>query len=1396
MHRRTRRRLIVLAVIAAAGGAVGAGGYVALNMQRARIAERSLADGMAAYRDKDYTNAVRQLGTHYRYDKQNVEALLAFADARRRVPAPNGAHLTTAVAIAQRALVLDPGNAEARRTLLELYAEMGFNSELVEVAGEMLAEDPADEQAARLRIAALLSMGRDAPALDAARQLRDARGGDIDGHESVIIVMNQTGASTGELRTYLQQEVAPEHAGTAGFAVLAAGIESDGGSPGNAGAILREAAESQPESGAAAATLLDAIEHIAAIRRDFELYQFSEERLSAWLEDPELAGGLYETAAGRAWRRGDASAAHELVMVAQANGNPTPGVLGWGALAAIDLQLDASAVRELLGNADTPEAAYWRRLVDAYALATDGPEARSLLPEGAELVNARGSGSAAMFHIAQLDAAAGRMARAIARLEVLQTQPGWRRARLVLARAYLAQQQPGRALSLFSLDPELLGLAGADAIFGDALASAVEASPDPSQFDPSLLEQELQQAPDSAVVLAASARVALAQGEIARGTDLIARLLEADPRGAAVSIVRLAQPLRTIDGSLADRLIEHVAGNADSPQDVQAAAFDYVLRGRAADARALIDRVAALGLEADPIEWALVRLRIADLAGTPEDLARIAALSERHAGSPRVQLAVLEGANTWTDPALIAEAIRRLEDADGPAQTEALVFSARLQLDQDDSPEAAEAVAGLLAPYTGTPAGKRDTNAMLLAAEAFERMGEPARAVEALAFAADGDDPARALPVLIERLQARGAREEAGRRLQQFLALGALAEPSRRALIGLLGRQGMVDEARALAAELASSGQTRDILAAGIVTRPASGGAPLSGAEEAAVAAAATPGETLLAARLLARVERQEDCLRLVATLPEQSEAGQRALIAADFLERFGRTDEAIQTLVAHARSDGGVEAWVRAGLLLVGNGRQDEARTMLSEARTALPDEASIGELLAALEPATTPTRRLSLFTAAAGRQDAAARGIGELGAICERYNANEIDLAGFADALASLTNRRGDVYLAWRLLVQARLELEQFQAAAGAARRAAAALPGDPRPAGQAALLFYQIGSPDDAVTMARQWKERASGDADQLQADIIIAGSRLTAGQPAEAIALLGPRRATLEARPDVYTRGLLVLAEAHASVGDIAVTDAIMRPLAEGEPWWANRLVSMAPLALPASAATPVDADRAGVALGWLRDFGPAVAEDAAGALVLASAWLQFVGRAAGDEPEDRIGSLLSEVRGTSRESWQLNTLVAQLRTDQGRYEEALERYEAALGLADPPPPVLLNNIADLLSAHLGQHERAIGFARRAVEAIGDQSGLRQPLYDTLGEAFLRSGQADRALETFETALAFDSGAPGLRLGRARALAALGRNAEAEAELRPLLGRSDLSADEQSAAGRLADELGMR
>jgi tetratricopeptide (TPR) repeat protein len=156
--------------------------------------------------------------------------------------------------------------------------------------------------------------------------------------------------------------------------------------------------------------------------------------------------------------------------------------------------------------------------------------------------------------------------------------------------------------------------------------------------------------------------------------------------------------------------------------------------------------------------------------------------------------------------------------------------------------------------------------------------------------------------------------------------------------------------------------------------------------------------------------------------------------------------------------------------------------------------------------------------------------------------------------------------------------------------------------------------------------------------------------------------------------------------------------------------------------------------------------------------------------------------------TSPGSWRAHELMGQVRSEQGRWQEAAEHLGRAVEAApaQPAPRLALGRAL----RWLGRDDEALAHLRRAV----DLDPERPAALSALGLALEARGELPAAIELFRRAVAAEPRSAPSRVDLAMALAAASEGAEAERQLREALELAPGDAAALYGLGRLAEARG--
>ena len=157
---KTKRRLMYLATAGVLVAALGGGAYAFRSRSIAAQLVQSRAEGVEALKSGNYEVALHKIGRYVQRNGNDAEALYQYALAREQVPEANGRHIGQAIAVYRQLLSLDPSRLEARRRLLGLYVDYGFNQEAVDTADAIMSVEAKAQASAEDRRAALRGKAR------------------------------------------------------------------------------------------------------------------------------------------------------------------------------------------------------------------------------------------------------------------------------------------------------------------------------------------------------------------------------------------------------------------------------------------------------------------------------------------------------------------------------------------------------------------------------------------------------------------------------------------------------------------------------------------------------------------------------------------------------------------------------------------------------------------------------------------------------------------------------------------------------------------------------------------------------------------------------------------------------------------------------------------------------------------------------------------------------------------------------------------------------------------------------------------------------------------------------------------------------------------------------------
>ena len=203
---KTKRRLLILLT----GAALLSVTMAWLYSYRIAIAERKLIQdkqvGIDAYRNGDYQTAIDKLTEYINHEQKrdpqemDPQALLAFANARAKIPTQNEDYIVTAVTTLRRYCILVPNDVQAREQLVEMEAPYSsYTPDALSRASDLLRTNPDDLPALKAVAEINFRQQKFNDAAPAVQRYVELAPTDLDLQRIYFQIMQSTSHPTGEL---------------------------------------------------------------------------------------------------------------------------------------------------------------------------------------------------------------------------------------------------------------------------------------------------------------------------------------------------------------------------------------------------------------------------------------------------------------------------------------------------------------------------------------------------------------------------------------------------------------------------------------------------------------------------------------------------------------------------------------------------------------------------------------------------------------------------------------------------------------------------------------------------------------------------------------------------------------------------------------------------------------------------------------------------------------------------------------------------------------------------------------------------------------------------------------------------------------------------------------------
>ncbi|MGE3109765.1 MAG: hypothetical protein AB7G11_06655 [Phycisphaerales bacterium] len=1353
MTSKSKKRLIFLCVTLVVLGGAGVGAVMLRNAQRHRSLQQALSDGLAAYKAKQYEQALEKLAYYVGREPDQGPAVLALARTRWKIPTDNGEYLSSAARYAQHASKVMPTDPEPLEVLLSIYQEMGYQTERIETAERLLKLNPKHLGALRARAEAHILKNSKEQAEQSALAWTGVAPDSTDAHAAVIEAKRLAGRPNSEIEAYLAKVVA-EHQGDFRFAVFEAAMQSDvlGNKPA-AVAATKRALAMPPTDARSVSILLLLLDNHGYEREDKTLQGSADALLATPIADPAIDAEVAAIGAKRDYKLLQRPQLDRWMSRVVAAGQRAPDSALGTILYLSRTDAGVSAPRSVegeLARRDTPTAEAWQHLLEAQRLLgeSDAPAARRQLLKVAALDPGN---DLTLFLFAQADAQLNEWRRSAASLErLVSADPSWAIARRSLVGLLLRANQVFEALSQASEAYRARQRLGEAYMLADASVRAAEVSSDPAfaRDAEAFVTQLGKERQDDALIQTYRARLHARASRRDEAIAMTRRVLASSASLPAESLVYLADSIRPIDAPLARSVLEMARKQYPADPDVALAAAEGLAdtdpTGAEAILAALID--SQTGAAKDAAQRRLAAYL--DRRGDPRAIEQLRKIAADHPTETAAQTLLLNSESAWSDEPTVAAAIKRYRDISGDDSTLWRVFEARRLLVFKPSSDYASRAVQLLVPVVN--AESDNSLALALIADAHRALGDPGKSVEHIIRAVDANplDPTF-YPALISALDRAGRRVESDRRLDAMLRLSALSQEQRRQRARLLAEHGRWQQAAADYAAIVEGGGSQDDRLAWAMCLASSGDPGRAATVFAELTSAKNPSaQVLIAAADFAASSGDVDAgEKLLDRLPESLPAADRFTARATFLERHRRL-EAAQRMYEQAAAGGDPDRVSDLVMFHLRSGHVEQALPLLSDALKKDPSN----KRLKALANVAKARQGGSLSPGALGETLASLMTSEDPKAMEQWLSAVSLlestppNRERYMSELVALTRSYPRFYPGWHSLVVGSLETGDVDGVVQNARGLRAALPDNVRAARLAAEAFAAVGRLDEAGDAAEAWKRLSLTDA--FEPDMQLARVRLRQGRAKDALDLVEPWKDRCIQDADRAPSVLETYAGALVKAGRSSEAHDLLLPRAGKSPEWLGVYLHVAALH---------DTDQA-AQRSWAADAAAGAGKDAATQLVLGTFWHDLAAKSAAADDFNRAAQILSAISTTDQRIMRdALLLLASCYQSLNDVPKAQEAYRTILR-TDSGDPIALNNLAFLLHSYGGDSSEAVLLATRAVtesERRGLPPAFVAGTLDTLGLVQIKQAKGTDALQTYERATRLNANDAALWVGLAEA-----------------------------------------
>lgn len=1371
---KTKWRLLFLLVLLLVG-AVAAGGFYALRKQQIRRSFIAARDhGMESFQHGDFKAAIPQLERYVKRYPNDADVLFCLAKARRNVPLPDRRHIYASVGLLRHVVELSPDNLEARRLLLTLYSDLGYNTEIIDAAQQLLQRDPKDALALACMAKGKAGLQQWKEALEYARRSDAVDPSNIEIQVLTLLLLDESGAKEQVLPRAV--ELLSKHPNDSRFElVMAIACNMSHEWPQAPVAALRSVAQKRyPEAKSdqwdrhaaaeffirrAAREIPSDIYYIQALVAEWDRLGLPQESLQL-LERAQLSHSdpwFRQLLARRLFQANRfADVDKVLASIKPEDEDADPEMLGLRAVSLLRLgkkDLAAPIVKSLDARTDSHIAAAWASIVRELLLKPDG-NASACVAAIREALPIQRDSLFLRYYLAEASIALGEKEQAAELLgQVHAFSPFWSLPLMRLSRVALELNQPARALTAAQLAQQC-----APNDINAAINLAVVLSSTLDQTDSTRSAQVLELVsriqkliPSEPQTLPAYIRLLGRSGQRESAAKALEQAISQDTKMDAATLARLAGVSQELSLGLEDRcfeLSEKLHGM--TPELALMKASNLLVHHKPAEGLALLEQASKAANAST--QWRLVRARYLELSHDSRAAAEWASLADDPALSKDllVQREVLRAASAWTDRKLIDRTISRVQSLTGERAAAWRIARAHWLLEQPDARNTAEALRLLNEAITTVP---NDPPARQLMALAMERSGNLRGAADQLTAVL------RLIPNSVPNVlelarlyHLQGEYERAAQLIEQ-IPVASLDSNQRRQAAALLIEQGGFDRARDIlghAAPSTSNSGPSDRIDAMMLVELHWRKHETKAAAEILQKLLEKPdlAAIMSAADFYAATGRPDEAQKTLALLSDLKLAsGQREFSLAQFELRHGSQAKATEFLAAAAKAAPNNAAYVRALIhqRLVLN-QVPEAMAAAEQAAEELPTEAwlsSFRKIAPRIKASPTP-QVLALAAAILEQPDDADTAVQAITLLDSNRHA---PAASYFTRLHSLADNAPRLFALQKVAINAALTLHRQDDAAQLASRALRTFPSSPDAAQLVATTFAAAHNFRQALAAAGPWRELRFRD--PLTVDLFMAEMDLQLHDYPAALKQIEPYAIPARQQPDQFLPVIAIQCRVLIAEKQTQKALELLLPQLSHSRQWRE-------LALQLSA----EVEENPAAIAWVNAVASTVPNQTPDQLQLASAWRAIAVRFNDQSSANRAVELLTSLASRSDASPDVFLELAMLEERGGDLAAAQASYRSVLRLS-PDNVIAQNNLAMLLARTGHDLPEALALASKAAQA---QPGIAD-VHDTLAFVQMKCNDPKAAAASLRAALSLDPDNLKFKVSLASALLAAGDASQA-------------------------------